>query len=204
MKQELLTIRENRPLTPTVYRMVLGGDVSAVTASGQFINIKLDGKFLRRPISVCDWDGDSVTILYKLVGRGTEQMSALPAGTTLDVLTGLGNGFDVSADCKTPLLIGGGIGSAPLYRLAKELVKAGKKPAVVLGFNTKEEVFYTDEFAALGCPVTLATADGSCGVKGFVTDAMRGMDSDYFFACGPEPMLKAVYAASKTSGQLSF
>ena len=204
MKQELLTIRENRPLTPTVYRMVLGGDVSAVTVPGQFINIRLDGKFLRRPISVCDWDGDSVTILYKLVGRGTEQMSALPAGTTLDVLTGLGNGFDVFADCRTPLLIGGGIGSAPLYRLAKELLKAGKKPAVVLGFNTKEEVFYQDEFAALGCPVTLATADGSCGVKGFVTDAMRGMDSDYFFACGPEPMLKAVYAASKTSGQLSF
>ena len=204
MKQTILTVSENRPLTPTVYRMVLGGDVSAVTASGQFINIKLDGKFLRRPISVCDWDAESLTILYKLVGRGTEQMSALPAGTTLDVLTGLGNGFDVFADCKTPLLIGGGIGSAPLYRLAKELLKAGKKPAVVLGFNTKEEVFYQDEFAALGCPVTLATADGSCGVKGFVTDAMRGMDSDYFFACGPEPMLKAVYAASKTSGQLSF
>lgn len=204
MKQELLTIRENRPLTPTVYRMVLGGDVSAVTVPGQFINIKLDGKFLRRPISVCDWDAESLTILYKVVGQGTEQMSALSAGTELDVLTGLGNGFDVFADCKTPLLIGGGIGSAPLYRLAKELLKAGKKPAVVLGFNTKEEVFYTDEFAALGCPVTLATADGSCGVKGFVTDAMRGMDSDYFFACGPEPMLKAVYAASNTSGQLSF
>ena len=204
MKQTILTVLENRPLTPTVYRMVLGGDVSAVTTPGQFINIMLDGKFLRRPISVCDWNSDSVTILYKVVGCGTEQMSSLSTGTTLDVLTGLGNGFDVSADCQTPLLIGGGIGSAPLYRLAKELIGVGKKSAVVLGFNTKEEVFYTDEFAALGCPVTVSTADGSFGVKGFVTDAMHGIDYDYFYACGPEAMLKAVYAASKTSGQISF
>ncbi len=204
MKQEIFTILENRQLTPYVYRMSLGGDVSAVTVPGQFVNIRVDGKFLRRPVSVSDWDDASLTILYKVVGQGTEAMAAMRPGQKLDVLTGLGNGFDISGDCKAPLLIGGGIGLSPLVRLAKELVKAGKIPTVILGFNTSEEVFGAKEFKALGCPVTVSTVDGSCGVKGFVTDAMQGLVYDYFYACGPEPMLKAVYTASKTDGQLSF
>lgn len=204
MKQGLFEITENRRLTETVYRMRLGGDASAVSAPGQFINIRLAGAFLRRPISVCDADRESITILYKIAGHGTEAMASMPCGKKLDVLSGLGNGFDVSASGGNPLLVGGGIGLAPLYLLAKELLAAGKTPSAVLGFNTAGEIFYEEEFRALGLPVTVSTADGSRGVKGFVTDAMKGEEYDYFYACGPEAMLRAVYAASEGSGQLSF
>ena len=203
MKQGIFQITENVHLTDNVLRMRLKGDVSDITACGQFINIKLDGLYLRRPISVCDVDSDTVTIVYKVVGRGTEQMSQLTEGK-LDVLTGLGNGYDLSKSGDTPLLIGGGVGVPPLYLLAKRLIAEGKRVSVILGFNTKEEIFLEDEFKALGADVTVATADGSYGVKGFVTNAMEGKDYTYFYTCGPEPMLKAVYAASKTSGQFSF
>ena len=170
---------------------------------GQFINIKLEGLYLRRPISVCDRDEKTVTIIYKVVGKGTEQMSRMQEGE-LDVLTGLGNGYDLSPAGDRPLLVGGGVGVPPLYLLAKELAKAGKKVSVILGFNTADEVFYEEEFKALGCDVAVTTVDGSKGVKGFVTNAMEDLDYTYFFTCGPEPMLKALYNASKTSGQLSF
>ena len=203
MKQGIFQITENVHLTDNVLRMRLKGDVSDITACGQFINIKLDGLYLRRPISVCDVDSDTVTIVYKVVGRGTEQMSQLTEGK-LDVLTGLGNGYDLSKSGDTPLLIGGGVGVPPLYLLAKRLIAEGKRVSVILGFNTKEEIFLEDEFKALGADVTVATADGSYGVKGFVTNAMEGKDYTYFYTCGPEPMLKAVYTASKTSGQFSF
>ena len=203
MKQGIFQIIENVHLTDNVLRMRLKGDVSDITACGQFINIKLDGLYLRRPISVCDVDGDTVTIVYKVVGRGTEQMSQMTEGE-LDVLTGLGNGYDLSTAGDAPLLIGGGVGVPPLYLLAKRLIAEGKRVSVILGFNTKEEIFLEDEFKALGADVTVATADGSYGVKGFVTNAMEGKDYTYFYTCGPEPMLKAVYAASKTSGQFSF
>ena len=203
MKQGIFQIIENVHLTDNVLRMRLKGDVSDITACGQFINIKLDGLYLRRPISVCDVDGDTVTIVYKVVGRGTEQMSQMTEGE-LDVLTGLGNGYDLSTAGDAPLLIGGGVGVPPLYLLAKRLIAEGKRVSVILGFNTKEEIFLEDEFKALGADVTVATADGSYGVKGFVTNAMEGKDYTYFYTCGPEPMLKAVYTASKTSGQFSF
>ena len=203
MKQVLLKIAENRPIAEGVMRMRLEGDVSAITVPGQFINIKLDGFFLRRPISVCDWDESSVTILYKILGRGTEAMAQMTQGT-LDVLTGLGNGFNAAAACQKPLLIGGGIGSAPMMGLARCLLAKGIRPRVILGFNSRDEIFCEEEFKALGCDVTVTTADGSYGVRGFVTEAMKDADYDYFFTCGPEPMLKAVYRASKTSGQLSF
>lgn len=203
MKQTIFTIAENVPLTENVYKMVLTGDVSAITAPGQFINIKLDGLFLRRPISVCDISLDTVTIIYKVVGKGTEQMSAMQAGETLDILTGLGNGYDTSLSGDCPVLLGGGVGVPPLYLLAKKLIAEGKKVSVVLGFNTASEVFYEEEFAALGCAVTVATADGTKGVKGFVTDALPETYS-YFYTCGPEPMLKAVYNKTVTSGQMSF
>ena len=203
MKQVYLTIAENRPIAGGVMKMRLAGDVSAITVPGQFINIKIDGFFLRRPISVCDWDEGSVTILYKIMGRGTEKLAAMTEGT-LDVLTGLGNGFDAGACGTKPLLIGGGIGSAPMMALAKALLKKGVTPHVILGFNTKNEIFYENEFRALGCEVTVTTADGSYGIPGFVTEAMKDADYDCFFACGREPMLRAVYRASKTSGQLSF
>ena len=203
MKQAIYNIIENTALTDSVYKMRLLGDVSEITNPGQFINIKLEGKYLRRPISVCDVDPVSVTIIYKVVGHGTEQMSKMQSGT-LDVLTGLGNGYDIEKAGDRPLLLGGGVGVPPLYMLAKELVKAGKKVSVVLGFNTKDEIFYEQEFKDLGCDVYVTTADGSYGIKGFVTDAMKDIDYSYFYTCGPEPMLKAIYSASKTSGQFSF
>ncbi len=204
MKQGLFTILDHAPLTATVYRMRLEGDTAAITGPGQFVNIRLDGLFLRRPISVNDCEGNVLTLIYKVVGKGTEQMSRMGAGETLDVLTGLGNGYDTSLAGDRPLLLGGGVGVPPLYMLAKQLVAAGKDVTVILGFNTADEVFGEADFAALGCKTVVATADGSRGVKGFVTDAMVGLDYTYFYTCGPEPMLKAVYRATHTSGQFSF
>ena len=204
MKQGLFTIKENTALTKTVYRMVLEGDTSAITASGQFVNVLLDGFYLRRPISVCDRTDGSLTLVYKVVGKGTEKMSRMQAGEVLDILTGLGNGYDLRDAGERPLLLGGGVGVPPMYLLAKELVAQGKQVSVILGFNTKDEIFYEDEFRAIGADVTVATADGSYGVKGFVTDAMKNMDYTYFYTCGPEPMLKAVWNASTTGGQFSF
>ncbi len=203
MKQSLFTIETNRPLTDNVFLMKLRGDVSEITAPGQFINIKLDGLYLRRPISVCDRDEDSVTIIYKVVGKGTEQMSLMQSGE-LDVLTGLGNGYDVTLSGEKPLLVGGGVGVPPLYMLAKKLIAEGKDVSVILGFNTASEVFYKDEFEALGAKVFVTTVDGSMGIKGFVTNALDNIDYSYVYTCGPEPMLKALYKAIKTSGQFSF
>ena len=203
MKQGIFKISENKKLGDNVYKMVLVGDTSDITACGQFINIQLDGLYLRRPISVCDCDETAVTIIYKVVGHGTEQMSKMVVGDTLDVLTGLGNGYDLSLSGNAPVLLGGGVGVPPLYMLAKNLVAQGKRVSVVLGFNTQSEVFYEQEFKDLGCDVTVTTVDGSYGVKGFVTNAYPN-DYTYFYTCGPEPMLKAIYKTSKTSGQLSF
>ena len=203
MKQSIFKILSNTPLTSTIYKMVLQGDTSAITAPGQFVNIQLSGRFLRRPISVCDYDGSTLTILYKVVGGGTAQMAAMEEGQTLDILTGLGNGYDLSVSGAHPVLLGGGVGVPPLYRLAKELIAQEKTVSVVLGFNTASEVFYADEFRALGCDVTVTTVDGSYGTKGFVTDALPE-NYTYFYTCGPEPMLKAVYRAALTSGQMSF
>ena len=203
MKQEILTIMENVPVTGSVYRMRLEGAELEAQKPGGFVNIRLDGLFLRRPISVFDSAPGSLTILYKVVGKGTEQMSGMKAGETLDVLTGLGNGYDLAKAGDHPLLLGGGVGVPPLYLLAKQLIAAGKKVSAVLGFNTVAEVFGEAEFRALGCDVTVTTADGSYGVKGFVTDALPA-EYSYFYTCGPEPMLKAVYRAAKTSGQFSF
>lgn len=204
MKQGLFTIIKNEKLAKDTYRMVLQGDTSAITGPGQFVNIALEGCFLRRPISVCDYGPGSLTLIYKVVGRGTAQMSRFSAGVALDLLTGLGNGYDLEKSGEHPLLIGGGAGVPPLYALAKKLLEQGKHPAVILGFNRGEELFLQEEFQALGVEVTVATADGSVGVKGFVTDAMPKTGYSYVYTCGPEPMLKAVYDRSVTSGQFSF
>ena len=203
MQQGLFEIIENKPLTSNVYQMTLRGDVSVITAPGQFVNILLDGLYLRRPISVCDLNADTLTIIYKAVGKGTKQMSFMQSGT-LDVLTGLGNGYDLTLSGDKPVLLGGGVGVPPMYLLAKKLIAQGKKVQVILGFNTADEVFYEEEFKKLGAEVVVTTVDGSYGIKGFVTDALAEMDYSYFYTCGPEPMLKAVYKASKTSGQMSF
>ncbi len=203
MKQGIFEITENVKLTDNVLRMSLRGDTSAITAAGQFINIKLEGKYLRRPISVYDCSGDTVTIIYKVVGHGTEQMSEMKKGEKLDILTGLGNGYNLDNSGAHPVLLGGGVGVPPLYLLAKKLKKQGKKVSVILGFNTKSEIFCEQEFKDIGCDVTVCTADGSYGVKGFVTDALPS-DYTYFYTCGPEPMLKAIYKVAKTSGELSF
>ena len=203
MKQSVFEIVSNEALTDSVYKMVLSGDTSAITASGQFVNIQLTGKFLRRPISVCDYDGKTLTIVYKVVGHGTEQMSHMGAGEKLDILTGLGNGYDLTVSGDHPVLLGGGVGVPPMYNLAKKLRAEGKAVSVILGFNTKNEIFYENEFKTLGCDVTVTTVDGSYGTKGFVTDALPEKYT-YFYTCGPEPMLKAVYRATNTSGQMSF
>lgn len=204
MKQSLFKITQNIPLTQNVYKMRLEGDTSDITASGQFVNIQLDGLYLRRPISVYDCDENAVTIIYKVVGRGTEQMSKMCEGGTLDVLTGLGNGYDLSKSGDAPVLIGGGVGVPPMYLLAKKLIAEGKKIKVILGFNTKDEVFCEDDFKSLGADVYVTTVDGSYGIRGFVTDALKDVDYTYFYTCGPEPMLKALYSNTKTSGQFSF
>lgn len=203
MKQVLFEIVENVNLVPNVYRMRLKGDTSAITAPGQFVNIKLDGMFLRRPISVCDVQEDILTIIYKVVGKGTEAMSKMTGGV-LDILTGLGNGYDLTVTGDKPVLLGGGVGVPPMYLLCKKLIAEGKQPTVILGFNKREEVFYEAEFKALGCPVLVTTVDGSYGIKGFVTDALKEVEYTHFCTCGPEPMLKAVYRATNTSGQMSF
>jgi len=203
MKQQILTITENIPLARSVYRMTLEARDLEQLSPGSFVNIRLQGLFLRRPISVYDSEPGRLTLIYKTVGRGTEQMASLPAGETLDVLTGLGNGYDLSPAGRRPLLLGGGVGVPPLYLLAKQLCARGARVTAVLGFNTAEEVFGEEAFRALGCAVTVTTADGSYGTKGFVTDAVPA-DYSYFYTCGPEPMLRAVYRATKTSGQFSF
>ena len=203
MKQGIFEIVSNEKLTQNVYKMVLRGDVSAITAPGQFVNILLDGLYLRRPISVCEVGEDTFTMIYKVVGKGTAQMAAMESGK-LDILTGLGNGYDMTVSGQKPLLLGGGVGVPPMYELCKQLLRQGKEVQVILGFNTADEVFYEDQFKDLGACVTVTTVDGSYGTKGFVTDVMKELDYSYFYTCGPEPMLKAVYKTSTTSGQMSF
>lgn len=204
MKDVLLTLEKNERIAKNTYLWELSGDISDITASGQFVNIKLDGLYLRRPISVCNIEGDRLTIIFKVVGKGTEKMSEATVGEKFSVLVGLGNGYDLTKSGDRPLLIGGGAGVPPMYMLCKELIREGRAPTVILGFNTADEVFYENEFIDLGARVIVATADGSYGVKGFVTNAMDGVDYTYFYTCGPEPMLKAVYNATATSGQMSF
>ena len=205
-KKAIYTLRSNERLTPAVWRMTLEGDTQWITAPGQFVNVELDGCYLRRPISVCDWDERTITLIYKVVGEGTALMAGLRPGARLDLLTGLGNGFDVTKGSRRELLVGGGVGVPPLYNLAKRLLADGREVAVVLGFNTAAEVFYRDEFAQLGCRVVVATADGTEGVRGFVTDAIResGLTYDYFYACGPLPMLRALCTQLDIPGQVSL
>lgn len=204
MKQSIFEVKANTKIAENTYKMVLGGDCSGITASGQFVNIKLDGFFLRRPISVCDYNDNELTLIYKVVGKGTEYMAELGTGEKLDILTGLGNGYDLSKSGNEPVLIGGGAGVPPMYNLCRKLVAEGKKPQVILGFNKENELFFENEFKALGADVTVTTADGSYGMKGFVTDALKNMKYTYIYSCGPEPMLKAIYNTAETSGQLSF
>ena len=203
MKQVVFTLKSTERLAENVYKSVFAGDTSGITCAGQFVNVKIDGLYLRRPISVADKTDGELTLVYKTVGKGTTALSVVAVGTTFDVLTGLGNGYDLSLSGEKPLLIGGGVGVPPLYYLAKKLIEKGVTPTVALGFNRKEEVFFVKEFKALGAKVLLATVDGSAGEKGFVTGVLP-QDYSYFYCCGPEPMLKAVYNATKTDGEFSF
>ena len=204
MKQVFLKITRNKKIAKDIWLMVLEGDTSAITASGQFVNIKLDGFYLRRPISVCDYDEKTLTIIYKVVGEGTQAMTELNIGAELDVLIGLGNGYNLDKSGDNPVLLGGGVGVPPMYNLCKKLIAQGKKVSVILGFNTKEEIFFEDEFKALGAEVYITTVDGSYGTKGFVTDVLKTLTYSYFFTCGPMPMFKAIEATAVTSGQFSF
>ena len=204
MKQGIFRITSNKKIARDIFKMTLAGDTSAITAPGQFVNIKLDGFFLRRPISVCDCAGENLTLIYKTVGHGTEQMSRVKNGDELDLLTGLGNGYNTEASGGSPLLVGGGVGVPPMYMLCRELISEGKNVTVVLGFNSKDDVFYEDEFRALGADVHIATADGTYGIKGFVTDVIKDMQYTFFYTCGPEPMFRAMHKIMKTPGQYSF
>ncbi len=204
MRQDIFTVVSQQPIARDVIKITLKGNTDDITASGQFVNIKIDGFYLRRPISVCDYDENTLTLIYKIFGEGTLELSKYEQGAELDILTGLGNGYDTLMSGDQPLLIGGGVGVPPMYNLCKQLITEGKKPTVILGFNSGADVFYENEFAALGAKVLVTTADGSYGIKGFVTDAMNGLSYSYFYTCGPEPMLKAVYNSTNTSGQLSF
>jgi len=204
MKQSVFTVVSNEALTEAVYKMILEGDTSAITNCGQFVDLRLPEKYLRRPISVCDYDGSTLTLIYKVVGSGTQIMATLPVGTKLDVLTGLGNGYDTACSGDRPVLVGGGVGVPPMFNLCKKLLGEGKHPQVVLGFNTAGEIFLAEEFKALGAQVHIATADGSVGIKGFVTDVLKDLDYTYFYSCGPMPMFKAMEQVMKTSGQYSF
>lgn len=205
-KKGIYRIVANERLTESVWRMRLAGDTRWITSPGQFVNIALEGRYLRRPISVCDWNDDEIVLIYKVVGDGTAQMSRMTEGMELDLLTGLGNGFSTRNDARRPLLVGGGVGVPPLYGLARQLLAAGKPVSVVLGFNTAAEIFYEEEFRQAGCDVTVATVDGSRGVRSFVTTAIAqtGIDFDYFYACGPLPMLRALCETVEQDGQLSF
>lgn len=203
MKQSIFKLIKQTELAPKTYEMILEGDTSDVTWPGQFVNIRLDGFFLRRPISVCDCEEGKLVLIYKVVGEGTQVMSCMEPGAELDILTGLGNGYDLDCSGDHPVLLGGGAGVPPMYWLAKKLKDEGRKVTAILGFNTKEEIFYEEEFRKIGCDTIVTTVDGSHGVKGFVTDALPE-DYTYFYTCGPEPMLKAVYKAAKTSGEMSF
>ena len=204
MKQGIFTIVSNEALTDVVYKMVLEGDTSAITNCGQFVDLRLPEKYLRRPISVCDYDEATLTLIYKVVGSGTEIMATLPVGTKLDVLTGLGNGYDTTLSGDRPVLVGGGVGVPPMYNLCKKLIAQGKRPQVVLGFNVASEIFLADAFKKLGAEVYIATADGSVGTKGFVTDVIKNLDYTYFYSCGPMPMFKAMETVMQTPGQYSF
>ena len=204
MEKVFLTVKDNKILTEGIYEMKLSGDISAVKNPGQFVNVSIDGCYLRRPISVCDVDGDTLTIIYKVVGEGTERLSKYAAGEKIDTLVGLGNGYDLSLSGEKPLLIGGGVGVPPMYLLAKKLVEKGVKPTVILGFNTKSEIFYEKKFKTLGATVYVTTADGSYGKKGFVTDVMKDLDYTYFYTCGPMTMFKAIEKIAKGSGEFSF
>ncbi len=204
MYQGFYEIKSNKKLTDSIFEMVLEGDTSSITAPGQFINIKLDGFYLRRPISICDYSDETITIIYKVVGEGTEVMSKMSSGEKLDVLCGLGNGFDTSKSLDKPVLIGGGVGVPPMYNLCKKLIAEGKKVSVILGFNKKDEIFYENEFKKLGAEVKVTTVDGSYGIKGFVTDALKNTEYSYFYTCGPMPMFKAIESTVITSGQYSF
>lgn len=204
MRQEIFTVLKNEPIADRTYRLILEGNCKEITASGQFVNIKIQGFFLRRPISVCDYSDKELTLIYKTVGKGTETLANIKTGEKLDLLTGLGNGYQTKTSGDAPLLIGGGAGVPPLYNLCKKLIALEKQPTVILGFNTQKEIFYEKEFSELGASVIVTTADGSYGTRGFVTDALDGIDYSYFYACGPEPMLKSVFHQTKTSGQFSF
>lgn len=204
-KRDIYTVLENKKIAKDVFRMVLEGDTQYITAPGQFINILVEGFYLRRPISICDWDDKTITIIYKVVGKGTEAMAEMMPGKKLDILTGLGNGFTAKEGSEKPLVIGGGVGAPPMYGVAKHLIEKGAKPTVILGFTSKDDVFYEEEFKALGCDVYVTTNDGSYGTKGFVTDVIKNLEGyDYFYTCGPLPMLKAVAMGTECSGQLSF
>ena len=202
--QQLCRVLENAPLTPLVWKMRLSADTSAITAPGQFVNIHLPGLYLRRPISICDWDEESLTLIYKVVGKGTDAMTRIKPPHRLDLLVGLGNGYDTTKSGQKPLLLGGGVGVPPLYGLCKALLREGKDVTVILGFNAREELFYEEEFKALGTKVFVTTVDGSCGEKGFVTDVMKNLDYTYFYTCGPGPMFRAIEKTAVTSGQFSF
>ena len=204
-KIKTMNIISNIQLTQDIYKMILEVDTSFITNPGQFINITIDNKYLKRPISISDYTDNSLTIIYKVVGKGTKILSNKIKGETIEALVGLGNGFTIK-DNKEVLLVGGGVGIPPLYNLAKQLINNNTKVNVLLGFNTINDIFYDKEFKELGCTVYITTIDGSKGIKGHIGNGLQeyNLTNLYYYSCGPKPMLKALTQISNNQGQLSF
>lgn len=203
MKSEKFKILENKQIAKDVYKLVLEGNTSEITKPGQFVNIAISEFYLRRPISICDFEKNSLTLIYKVVGKGTYALSKKYTNHYLDILIPLGNGFDVEKTTMYPVLIGGGVGVPPLVNLAKQLIKKVDKVQVIIGFNKKEEIFGEDMFKNIGISPIVTTVDGSYGIKGLVSDALKDIKADYIYSCGPEPMLKAL-SSFDIDGQFSF
>ena len=205
MERLTLKVTSNRPLAKGIWEMKLSG-CTPECRPGQFVNLMIGGCYLRRPISVCDWQDSILTLAYKIVGKGTRAMSEMNPGAEIDALAPLGNGFDTSVPCAGALLVGGGIGCAPLFKLSRALRAQGKDVTLVAGFRASDEIYYKEEFEALGVKVLIATEDGSAGVKGFVTDAIRyeNPSYDYIYACGPMPMMRALCSVTDAPGQMSL
>jgi len=193
-------------LTENVFKLIIEGNTSTVKRAGQFVNIQIDNFYLRRPISVCDYDDNTITLIYKILGEGTEALSKYRVGDYLDLLVGLGNGFNVDAECQKPLVIGGGVGVPPLYNLTKKLLEKGKNPTLVICFNTEKEIFLYNEFKNLGLNVFVATLDGSFGTKGYFSNVIKEncLNYDYYYACGNLPMIKNIHSFMQVEGQISF
>ena len=205
MKRAVFTVLGNERISADVFDLRLSGDTSELVGSGQFVNADIPDLYLRRPISICDYSPGEMRLVIKIVGKGTQKMASLKEGDPVDLLVPLGNGFDTAKSGKTPYLFGGGVGVAPMVRLAKDLIGQGKKTTVVLGFNSSSDVILYDDYCRIVGKenVFVTTVDGSFGQKGFVTE-VNADGASFVYSCGPLPMMKALDKAIECGAEYSF